>query len=477
MSPPRVCLLGLDAADASLVERWADDGTLPTLARLRQEATWVALEEDGALPSGAVWPTMVTGTHPGHHGIFQRLGVVPGTWRVRTLDPDACAVAPLWLRLDAAGARSVVVDVPFAPATGGQRSAQVVDWGTYERLRPPGALPRAAAALARRLGPYPIGWDASTRVPLTARARRRLHALLLRGVATKGAALRWLARHEPWDFLVAVFGETHAVGHWFWETAPSTGAGQPGPGPAVRDVYRAVDVELGRLLDELDPTTAVVVLAGHGMGPNRDGRHLLAPVLDRLGVLVRTHGGSRVVHALRAACPAMVRHAVSRYLPRRARAALTSAWLSSGVDRPRTRAFVVPSHQQGFVRLNLVGREPAGAVRPGSEAEALCEAVAEALTRLVDRDTGRPVVRRVFHAARTFPGPQGHRLPDLLVAWADDAAFRAVVSPELGEVAATPTDPRPGNHRPDGFAIVRGWFGLAPSPPMEGRSWANAAVR
>jgi hypothetical protein len=36
----RVLLLGLDSADAELIEHWPDEGHQPTFARLRRDGLW-----------------------------------------------------------------------------------------------------------------------------------------------------------------------------------------------------------------------------------------------------------------------------------------------------------------------------------------------------------------------------------------------------------------------------------------------------
>jgi predicted AlkP superfamily phosphohydrolase/phosphomutase len=508
--PTRVCVIGIDAADPGLIERWCDEGVLPTLAQLRRQGVWTTLAHAGEFTSGSVWPSLYTGTHPGRHGLFHSRHLVPRTWTLSWLVPEECAAPPLWAELDRRGLLAVIVDVPFAPSVEGSRGLQVFDWGTYERFRDPHSRPADVLPdLVRRLGPYPIAWDLSRNPPISRRDLRRAHAGLLRGAATKGAALRWLATHEPWDFFMGVFGETHAAGHYFWDLEKSvsetdgsggnrgTGVGWSTP---IRDVYRAVDAELGKFLEVLDPTTTMLmVLSGQGMGRNVNGRFLLQPVLRKLGLLVPVLGASRGswgLGRLRASCPLRIRRAVSRHLPRSVQTAMSNYWLTGSIDRTRTRAFVLPSDQVGFVRINVAGREPDGIVEPSLEYDEVCGGIAEALERLVHARTGQRVVKDIFRADRAFPGPQRYRLPDLLVSWTNEAPIEAVRSEELGTITAEGSDPRSGNHRPQGFAILYGagvernrtgsghildvaptileCLGLPPASFMEGRSWITA---
>jgi predicted AlkP superfamily phosphohydrolase/phosphomutase len=493
----RVCLIGLDAADETLVERWCAEGALPTLDRLRRSGIWVPLRHAEAVPSASVWPTVYGGTHAGRHGIVHPLGIVSGTLTLRKVVPEAGAEPPLWSHLAAAGARSIVVDVPFAPLTREAGTIQILDWGAYERTDRARSWPAGVLAdVVGHAGGYPVPRDLSHDPPTSEEERGRDHARLVAGVAVKGAALRWLAHERPWDFFMATFTEAHAAGHHLWDVDQPRRR-RDGRSSRLGEIYRAIDTELARFLDGVDlTTTTLILLSGHGMGRNVGGCQLVEPLLRRLGLLVVPPTAGSLLGRLRGMVPPSIRRAVSRRLPGAMRRSMSEYWLVGGIDPRRTRAFALPSDQHGFVRVNLAGREPAGPVRRDGEYVDLCRALAGSFRSLVDAGTGRPVVRRVFDVDETFPGPQRHRLPDLLVTWDDEAPIEAVRCEDGAVIAARPADTRPGNHRPDGFALVCGAglprgrmasghlvdvaptvlasFGLDAAPAMTGRSWLPA---
>ncbi len=57
----RVLVIGLDAAEATLIERWASEGHLPTFARLTKEGTVYRLKNSMETLPGAIWPELTTG--------------------------------------------------------------------------------------------------------------------------------------------------------------------------------------------------------------------------------------------------------------------------------------------------------------------------------------------------------------------------------------------------------------------------------
>jgi hypothetical protein len=51
-------------------------------------------------------------------------------------------------------------------------------------------------------------------------------------------------------------------------------------GDPLERVYRALDAELGRIIEAAGPDTLIVLMGSHGMGPNYSGDHLLRPMVS-----------------------------------------------------------------------------------------------------------------------------------------------------------------------------------------------------
>jgi predicted AlkP superfamily phosphohydrolase/phosphomutase len=126
-----------------------------------------------------------------------------------------------------------------------------------------------------------------------------------------------------------------------------------------------------------------------------------------------------------------------------------------------TRAFPLFSDTQGWVRINLKGREARGIVDP-SEYAALCAQISAGLRSFVDADTGEAIIQDIFEPRKVYSGKHLEELPDLVVQWADTPAarHRALSSPEFGTITwPTPgrnPEGRSGNHRPHGMLVAAG---------------------
>ncbi|HEX7251718.1 MAG TPA: alkaline phosphatase family protein, partial [Thermoanaerobaculia bacterium] len=76
---PRVILVGLDAADWSLLDKFAANGTMPNLARLVSRGRTARSKSFVPILSPIVWTTIATGATPEVHGVLDFQEVEPGS--------------------------------------------------------------------------------------------------------------------------------------------------------------------------------------------------------------------------------------------------------------------------------------------------------------------------------------------------------------------------------------------------------------
>jgi predicted AlkP superfamily phosphohydrolase/phosphomutase len=140
------------------------------------------------------------------------------------------------------------------------------------------------------------------------------------------------------------------------------------------------------------------------------------------------------------------------------------------IDPAASKVFtIVNNTAEGGIRVNLVGREPAGKVRPGAEYELLLASLTRDLEAIVNLETGTPIVAAVHRCDDLYSGPERHHLPDLFVTWRYDAPVAVVGSSRLPRLEGRYAYVRSGDHRPDGMFVVRG--------PGIGRGYLPTPVR
>lgn len=454
-SPAKILVIGLDAAEPSLLEAWASSGHLPALRALGEAGLYARTENAPGIYTGAVWPSFSTARSPGRHGRYYYRQIRTGTYDVVPFPAEEVHGDPFWQVLARAGRRCAIVDVPKSPLGEIGDGLQICDWAAHDPEQPPASRPATLMrSVLERFGADPVGACDLHDAGAASLARLR-DRLIARARAKTALNVELLARGD-WDLFLTVFAESHCAGHHFWHVHD---AGHPDHDAAVaaalgdplRDVYAALDAAIGTLVAQAGPETTVVVLTSHGMGAHYDGTSLLDEVLRRIdGIAAPTQSiAVERVRRLWRRTPASMRRPLQQLADRFYHAA------SRAVPDGR-RFFTVPTNDNcGGIRLNLVGREPNGVVRRGADEDAAYAELANELSALVEVGTGRPVVREVLRTREVFPGERLDDLPDVLVCWHRDAPIDGVTSARVGRIVGPPVGNRTGDHRAAGALWVR----------------------
>ena len=164
--PARVIVIGLDAAEATLVERLSAEGRLPTFARLAAEGSVARLGNSLESLPGAIWPELTTGRSGGKLGhFFHPLQLHTGETRLRRIEADEVDTSDYyWTIASRHGRRVAVVDQPQTVLTPEVNGIHLLEWGLHDRnfktqSHPPGAPGRFAGPIrgspGRRLRSHP----------------------------------------------------------------------------------------------------------------------------------------------------------------------------------------------------------------------------------------------------------------------------------------------------------------------------------
>lgn len=466
-----VLMIALDAAEPSLIEQWMNDGSLPNLKHLRARGCYSRLASSADWLAGSPWPTFYTGTMPADHGFYHYL-----QWRADKMvhvrpNPHWLPLHPFWRILSKTGRRVVAFDIPMTFSPEPFNGVEVSGWATHDQLVPPASYPQSMMGWIRReFGQPPLTEEfGGLQSP---KSLLQLRDELIQATQCAADVAEALMNRETWDLFMCGFGATHRGGHKLWDFTNTLGDIQSNERAefsyALRDVYIACDNAVGQLVEVAGEGVTILVFSLHGMGSNTSRADLLLPkMLDRiLAKEANSDKGleqSGYLQRLRKLIPLELRYKVRRWLPFWLQDYLTAFWRMGSVDWTVTPATILLADLQGYIRINLRGREAAGIVEPGEEYDHLCTEIMEGLSTFVDADTGEPVVESMMRSDQLFSqGFRRNNLPDLLVRWASSpvANHRAIVSSSYGSIPwpipGRNPDGRSGNHRPEGFLIAAG---------------------
>lgn len=464
----RILAIALDAAEPSLIERWMEDGSLPVLNRLREEGAYGRLASPAEWMTGSAWPTFYTGQNPANHGFYNYLVWRADTMSTETPSPDRMPLRPFWRDLqDPAGPRVIAIDTPLTFDAEPFNGREIIGLATHDCLVPmTGHPPEFVRDVRARCGEQIMSaehYSLQSKRDFLGGRNEAVHVIQ----TVAGLCLDLIAR-ESWDLFFVSFASIHRAGHRLWAlhniTDTLTAAERDECSDALRQVYVACDRAVGRLLEAAGPETTVLVFSLHGMGANTS-KTLLLPEMLRRVLEDKSSDASRpspgLARRIRTMIPPGIRHRVKSALPVQIRHRLTAFWRLNDIDWSRTRAFSMLADMQGWIRVNLKGRESRGIVDT-AEYDDLCEQIAAGLRTFVDVDTQQPVVHNIVRAAQVFEGEKLDWLPDLIIQWSDApvAGVRAIASPRYGRIdwplPGKNPEGRSGNHLPEGMLIAAG---------------------
>lgn len=475
--PDPVMLIGMDAADIDLVERLCEAGRMPALAGLRARG---CRGELGSSPSGflsMVWSTFYNGrTVPWHGWYFNKLWN-PAAMRLQYATPEWLPQSPFWDRFGQGGPRVVLLDVPYSPPPEPDLAGTYVSgWQTHDEFERISFPEGTWKELEGEFGPP--SWPREMFGPQSARTLLRLREEMLEAADQYGRLARALAEREPWDLYLAVLGAAHRAGHYLWDLSQIDVERLSDPERhtlegGLADVYEACDRTLAELLEAAPEDARIVVFALHGMQANTGWSERFGEIVGHLHASMSGRAPARgLLYRIKRVLPWRLVRQVTTRLPRRLNQALVPLWSSRMLDWSSTRFFALPVDVNGFLRINLRGREAQGIVEPGREYRELCEELREAFLGLRVIETGEPIAERVRFLDDFAPpdAPCRHVLPDLVVEWRDSVGARGtsgIRSDRHGEIRWDPDwrfpSGRSGNHH------GRGWLVAAAPGLPEGR--------
>ena len=474
----RLILLGLDGATFTNLKPWAEDGTLPHLARIMKQGAWGQLASTVPPTTPPAWTSVVTGKNPGKHGIFDfRESPYRARWRPLITSASAHG-RKIWTILNERDLQCGVLNVPITwppePIESFMISGMMTPGPESSWAHPP-ELKREVDELTGGYYPdldiakYDTGQDADA-------------LEFLRDVQThferRRRAMFHLMQTRPWQFFMAVFILPDRIQHLFWKYMDPSFELYHCPQakrlrPRILEAYRRMDSMLGQVLERLDERTDLIILSDHGFGGTETWFNVNV-WLERQGLLFRARKGA-FRHWLfyqamlidewkltRSLVPGPIQSAIRRRI--RARRNSIQSNVMDQIDWAKTKAFFSGIPSQG-IYLNLKGEDGLGVVEPGEEAEALRRRIRESLLELKDPDTGKPLMEEVRLREELYHGPQTPYAPDILFKARNYGALGRSLFGDRRPLRDSRGAPN-GFHRPEGALLAigpnfrQGGFGL-----------------
>ena len=472
---PPVILIGIDAAEIDVLDRLVAEGRLPNLAKLRGQGRRGRLQTEPPHFLSLVWSTFFCSSRLGDQGWYFNKIWNPDRQCLQYLDPAWLPVQPFWLSLDPSY-RIAIMDLPYVASLPTQANMTLLGgWQCHDDFGQRDLPSGLWAQLTARHGKPRM--TAEVFGPQTAATLLAQREEVLDGNRQFADICREMLTGDRFDLFLAVFGLVHRGSHYLWDLSQIDGEDVPADTRAVlkaslEDCYTSADEALGRVLDAAAPDARVIVFGLHGMGLNDGWYEILPRLLEHIHRGGGPEGPKRgTLFRLKQALPWTLVRQVTRRIPTAWNQALIPLWSRRMYDWPNTKYFALPMDYNGYVRLNLKGREKHGCLDP-SDADRVLAELDVALRGYRDVETGKPVIRGTVKVDELVSptAPRRRFLPDLVVLWDPPHPVwqsSGLTSDQFGEIrwpkGRKLASGRSGNHTSHGWFVAKG-PGIRPGP-------------
>lgn len=504
-----VIAIGLDSAEPALIEKWIAEGDLPNLAKLKDQGVYGRLDNFDMYSAELPWTTFATGVMPEHTGYWTPLTYSPD-YTINTRAAYEFDEFPAFFSLGE-NYRVCSFDIPQVRLQNNLNGWQFNAWGAHSpQIKAESNVPEIFQEIIDKHGCHP-GLHKDYAMALDLKGSSAVYQMLMEGVERRAKICADLVKREPWDLFITVFGEPHGGGHNFWQFQPDhplynepLANRELLPENPLKNIYAAIDKGIGEIVAAAPKDSKFMIFSAHGMGPNTMdlpstfflpellyrysfGRSALGDVTQSKGTMSKpitkmTWGtwerdvwntiqqGNWAIKLARKYLPTRLYRPLAKRFefsrpdypmgPIEAQARLPgkpnfqpTLWYSN--VWPKMKAFALPSFSEGYIRINVEGREKNGIVKANEYLETVKE-ICEQLKHLKCARTGAPMVSRI-ETTRQDAFDDNPKLPnaDIIIAWQDQFATDAVEHPNLGIIGPVPHY-RSGSHRHTGFMIAKG---------------------
>lgn len=282
-----------------------------------------------------------------------------------------------------------------------------------------------------------------------------------------------LLSRGDWDLFLALYVESHTMNHVGWHLGgehPLAAFGDQ-DGNAQLEVLHAIDHAIGEIAKALPDHATLMVYTIDNTGLNSmdiPSMALLPELLFRWNYpSLQALGKGDLGHSVPAMRTSYDRHwkkEVWSLTTGEGKRLLASPYRLEQEGHPMSwnpaawyqplwasmKAFALPSVADGYVRLNVQGREANGIVSPDNFVLELAK-ISELLERTIDPRSRQPLVKQLI-ATRDKPGDSPEVPPDLIVCWNNKLAADVMDSPDCGRIGPLPYF-RSGGHLSHGSSV------------------------
>ncbi len=372
----KTVIIGLDGVPFGMIKDFAETGVMPNTAELISQGIFKKMHSSIPEVSSVAWSSLITGKHPGQHGIFGFMDLFPDSYKMRFPNFNDLKAPPFW---DQWEGKSVIINVPSTYPVREMNGVLISGFVSidFEKSVYPKSLIPQLSSLDYRL-------DVDSQ-----KAHSSMDMFLADLDKTLNArieAYRYLWETQNWQTFMLVFTGTDRLMHFLWNAYEDKDHRHHN---LFLEHFRKIDQTIGEINNRISGDDLLIMLSDHGF-ERLEKDVYISYLLRQEGFLQFKQGEDIVLNNI---CYG-------------------------------TKAFVL---EPARIYLNLKEKFPCGTVGPADSEETL-QQIENLYGSL--RIDGRAVVRDIYRKEQIYSGPYLENAPDLVLVGAEGFNLKANVKTE-----------------------------------------------
>lgn len=429
MDSRRVVVIGLDGATFDLLDPWIKEGRLPNLRRMMERSTYGRLESTIPPISPPAWTSFATGVNPGKHGLLDFITFEPVSFKKIFVNSSHVRSKRFWDLAGEKGKKNIILYIPVTYPP--QKIEGTMVSGFPAPSQGEFICPKEMnKELEEKLGTWWVKVDADK----YSDSEEAFLEEIYRSLETRFRVVDYLMMKE-WDFFVFVIMETDWVQHFFWGKKDQ----------CILPLYLKIDGMIGHFMESLKEEDVILILSDHGFGPIRKTFYLNSWLREKGFLASKTQLG----YSRENLVEGIFQRRKGFSWVKKIRWALSKR--NTVIDWNKTQVFLNNTGSIYGARINLMGREPEGIVRP-EEYDEVRNRVIEKLSLATDDQEGKKVMERIYRKEDIYWGPYTKNAPDII--FVPDCEY--TLSGQIKDEFFKKSREGRSYHRPEGILILYG---------------------
>jgi len=462
----KVVIIGWDGGTFDVLNRWVD--IMPNFRKLINNGVTGELRSTIPPVTAPAWSSFMTGKNPGKHGVFGFVRQNPKDQELSLNNLSSIDSYKLWTVINYYGKKVGVADLPMTyppEKLDGFMVSDLMTSGKQKASTYPSSLKKKILSQTNR------SFDRAIMDNLSQTAEYLKQ--LISSIESKEELDSYLLNNFEWDCFITVYPQLDILQHYFWRFLDETHPKHE-PNKAAKfqrfftDFFTKLDKALGNVIEQVEGEPTVIMISDHGFGPvdkvvyinnflwekgylkvKKDTKGFIKLLLSVLGLTPQTI--KKLLYQLDFL---NIQGKLSKQIRIQFREALNQGF-SPAVDWNRSRAHFRFKGEEGIYINRKNSSNPDGLIKNDQEYGEFREHLVKELAELVDPETGKPIIEKIYRKEEIYSGKYVKKAPDVIIQpenhyWTDDSLETMILIKEQGSQFAS------GYHRPNGIFIAWG---------------------